>query len=276
MRTLQESIDRIQNKGGAGASLKKHLAAVGIATWEDITRTALYDLKDHLGEAVAPGTAKTVLANFKALLNRYSDQIELPGDWARILTAKGDSTRGTYLTPDELRRFESVPCHLRKERLVQVESLIEAYTGARLSDVLTFTEENFHDGYLTYTSRKTKVTATVPISEKTKGWIAYAQNHREDEPTLAGRNIIIRRIAKRAGLCAPVKTRRGGVEKVSPKWEVISSHCFRRSCATNLVIAGATLTEARLCLGHTNEAMTSRYVVASRPTLSAKAMAYFQ
>lgn len=266
----------MDNKGGAGATLRKHLGAVGINEWDDITRTALYDLRDHLGESVSAGSAKTILAYFKSLLNRYSDELTLPGDWAKILSAKGDASRGTYLTIEELRAFESVPSHLRKERLVQVESLIEAYTGARVSDVMTFSEENFKDGYLTYTSIKTKVTATVPISEKTRGWIAYAQSHRDDEPTLPARNIIIRRIAKKAGITAPVKTRRGGVESVKPKYEVLSSHCFRRSCATNMANAGASLTDIRFTMGHTNESMSSRYIVASRPALSQEAMTYFK
>lgn len=275
MRTLQEAIAQKEGRGGAGQSLKKHLDAVGINSWDDISKSTLYDLRDHLAEAVAPSTARTICANMKSILNRYSDEVELPKDWEKILSVKGDTSRGTFLTPEELRKFENAPTHLRKETLVKVESLIEAYTGARLSDVLTFTEENYKDGYLTYTSRKTKVTATVPISEKTKGWIAYAQEHRDDEPTLAARNRIIRRIARRAGITAKVKTRRGGVERVTEKWEVLSSHAFRRSTATNLVMAGASLTEAKICLGHTNEAMTSRYVVSVQPRLSAKAMAYF-
>ena len=113
------------------------------------------------------------------------------------------------------------------------------------------------------------------MSEKTRGWILYAQEHRGDEPTKMSRTRIIRRIAKDAGITKMVKTRRGGIEKTTPKCEVISSHSFRKSCATNLVMAGASLTEAKICLGHTNEAMTSRYVVASRPNLSKEAMRYF-
>ena len=53
-RTLQQAIDRMENKGGAGASLRKHLAAAGIGTWEDISRASLYDLRDHLAESVSP------------------------------------------------------------------------------------------------------------------------------------------------------------------------------------------------------------------------------
>jgi len=265
----------MESKSGAGQSLRKHLNAVGIREWEDITKSSLYEFHDHLVDALSNGSAKTILAYLKSILHRNEDDLDLPRGWEKILSVKGDTTRGTFLKPDELKAFEAVPTRSGKEALVKVESLIEAYTGARISDVMTFTEENYKDGYLVYTSKKTKVTASIPISEKTKGWIAYAQTHRGDEPTLKARNEIIRRLAKRAGITEPVKTRRGGVENVTEKWEVLSSHCFRRSTATNLVMAGASLTEAKVCLGHTSEQMTSRYVVAFQPTLSKQAMAYF-
>lgn len=275
MRTLHEAIEKMENRGGAGASLRKHLSAVGINDWTDITRSALYELRDHLEDSVSPGTAKTICAYAKSLFHRYEDDVRLPVAWESILQVKGDTTRGTYLTRAELKQLEAVETKSDVERIVLVESLIEAYTGARISDVMTFTEENFRDGYLTYTSQKTKVTATVPVSEKTMGWIRYAQEHRADAPTLMSHNRIIRRLCKRAGIDAPVKTRRGGVEKVTPKWAVVSSHTFRKSCATNLVEAGASLNDAKLCLGHTSTAMTERYVVSTRPNLTEKAMRYF-
>ena len=266
----------MESRGGAGQSLRKHLSAVNINGWEDITKAGLYEFADHIREAVAPGTARTVCAYFKSLLRRYEDEVNLPDGWSKILSMKGDTSRATFLTPNELKMLEAVFTKNERERIVLVESLIEAYTGARVSDVMTFTDENFKDGYLTYTSKKTKVTATVPVSGKTMGWIHYAQEHRADEPTLKGRNEIIRRLAKRAGITAKVKTRRGGEESISEKWEVLSSHCFRRSTATNLANAGASLTDIRFTMGHTSEAMSSRYIVASRPVLSAKAMAYFE
>lgn len=273
MKTLEQHIQKLEK--GAAQSLRKHLGAVGVSTWEDMSRSALYDLRDHLEEAVAPSSAKQILSNLRAILNRVKDEIDLPSDFAKILAVKGDVSRSTYLTPEELKAFEAVEVKGAKARLVQVEFLIEAFTGARISDVMGFTEENFAGGYLTYTSKKTKVTATVPVSEKTKGWIRYAQEHRADEPTMMSRNRIIRRIARTAGIDSPVKTRHGGVEKVTPKWEVLTSHCARKSCATNLVEAGASLNDAKLCLGHTSTAMTERYVVSTKPNLSAKAMRYF-
>lgn len=273
MKSLQQSIDKLQE--GAAQSLRKHLGAVGISEWKDITRSALYDLRDEVQESMAASSAKQTLSNLRAILNRVKDEIELPSDFAKILTVKGDSSRATFLTPSELKAFASVTPRTRQARLVQVEFLIEAYTGARISDVINFDDSNFQDGYLTYTSKKTKITATVPVSERTMGWIRFAQEHREDEPTLVSRNRIIRRIAQQAGINEMVKTRRGGVEKRTHKWEVLTSHCARRSTATNLVMSGASITDAKLILGHSSEATTTRYIVASKPNLSEKAMRYF-
>ena len=275
MRTLQQAIDKMDNKGGAGASLRKHLSAAGIRNWDDINRDSLFEFHDVLCDAVAASTAKTVAAYFKALLHRHKHQLDLPEDWEEILIVKGDVSRSTYLTPDELKAFEAVEARTPKEKIVQVEFLIEAYTGARISDVMTFDENSYDGDYLTYTSQKTRVTATVPISEKTKGWIAYAQAHREDEPTLAWRDIIIKRIARRAGIDEMVKTRRGGVDRVTPKWQVLSSHCARRTTATALAIAGASLSDIKNTLGHSSEQMTSRYIVNYKPTLSKEAMEFF-
>lgn len=260
---------------GAAKSLRKHLSAVGINDWDDMTRSGLYELKDHLAEVMSASSAKQVLSNLRAILNRVKDEVDLPLDFAKILSVKGDVCRATYLTPEELKKFEAVKVKGAKAKIVQVEFLIEAFTGARISDVQTFTAENFAGGYLTYTSKKTKVTATVPVSEKTKGWILYAQEHRDDEPTLMSRNRIIRRIAQQAGIDTPVKTRHGGVEKVTPKYEVISSHTARRSMVSNLVEAGASLNEAKICAGHSSTSMTERYCCVAKPNLSTKAMRYF-
>ena len=273
MKTLEQHLERMG--GGAAQSLRKHLRAVGIVDWDGVTRSSLYELRDHLLDAVAASSARQILSSFRALLNRVKDDVRLPADFAKILTVPGDVCRATYLTPEELKRFEAVRVKGAKARIVQVEFLIEAFTGARISDVMTFTEENFSGGYLTYTSKKTRVTATVPVSEKTKGWIRYAQEHREDEPTLMSRNRIIRRIARLAKIDAPVKTRHGGVEKVTPKYEVISSHTARKSMVTNLIEAGASLMEAKVCAGHKDTAMTERYCCITKPNLSAKAMRYF-
>lgn len=277
MRTLSQALDRMDNKGGAAQTLRKHLEASNIREWEDVTKSALFDFRDEVMSSCATSTAKTIFARAKALFNRYSDEstLTLPDGWLKILSCKNERPKRAFLTTKELDAFEMVETKNDRERIVQIESLVEAYTGARISDVMKFTEDNFKDGVLSYTSVKTGITSTVPISEKTKEWIIFAQENREKEPCVKVRNDIIRRLAKRAGICERIKVYEAGVEKVGEKWEFLSSHSFRISTATNLSLAGASLLEIKSIMGHSSASMTERYIVSTRPNLSAKAMAYF-
>lgn len=265
----------MDNRGGAGSSLRKHLNSAGISRWCDITRDSLYDFRDMVCKAVAPSTAKTIMAYFKSILNRYSDGIDLPQDYAKILAVKGCKPVRAFLTPAELRAFERYEAKTPVERLIQAECLVEAFTGARVSDVLELTEENFSDGTLTYTSKKTKVTATVPASEKVRGWVTFIQNHRDLEPTMATREHVIRRIARGAGITGPVSVFKAGRAVKGPKCDLISSHEFRISFVTNLQLAGVDMLSLSRLAGHTNTAMTERYCSPTAPKLTDNALSYF-
>ena len=272
MKTLDQAIEKMAQ--GAALSLRKHFAAVGINTWDDITRTSLYEFRDTLAESVAPSTARTVCAYAKSLLNRYSDELDLPKEWEKILTVKNEKPLRTYLTPDELSRFEQVDTKSRAEAIVKAQSLVEAFTGARISDIMELTPENIVDGVLTYVSKKTGVRASVPVSRKVEWWIAYAQEHRADEPTLVARNLIIRRLAKKAGIVDPVVVYRAGKTLKAPKYEQLSSHSFRISFVTNLQKSGMDLLSLARLAGHTNTAMTERYCAPITPILTREAVAY--
>ena len=274
MKSLQETLSGMENKGGVGQTLRKHLTAVGINDWNDLTRANLYALKDHLAEAVSQNSAKTITANLKALLNRYEEELDLPKAWGKILSVRGAKPVRTFFTPEELMRFEAVQTYNKKETIVKIESLVEAYTGARISDVMAFTEENIKDGVLTYVSQKTNVRSSVPVSEKVVGWIKYAQEHRDNEPTLAGRNNIIRRLAQRAGIDETVTVFRAGKTVQSPKWEQASSHIFRISFVTNLQKAGLDLLTISRLAGHTQTTMTERYCAPSAPVINERGMRY--
>lgn len=274
MKQLYEEITR--NSGKNAPCLIKHMKAAGIEDWNDLSKSNLFALRDTIKDAVSPNSAKTYLAQIRAILARFSEDVELPKGWEGIFRQKAEKPVRAFLNKKELGMLEAVRTKTPEEKIVKVQSLLEAYTGARVSDIMRLTEENIRDGYLTYTSKKTSVTANIPVSEKTKGWIIYAQDHREDEPkSLMQRNRVIRRLLKRAGICSKTKVYEAGEEQTGPKYQFISSHSFRISAASNLSLAGASLFEIKQCLGHTNTAMTERYIAVARPALSAKAMAYF-
>lgn len=257
--------------------LVKHLKAVGIDSWTDLTKANLYDLRDDVESTLAPNSAKNYGACLSSFLHRYEDEIELPSGWEDILRFRGNKPVHAFLTKEELMRLETIPTYSPKEELVRCQSLIEAYTGARISDIGELNPTNIKDGWLTYTSKKTKTTASIPVSDKVVSWVRYANENAQNSPSLAGRELIIKRLCKRAGINERVKVVKGGRTRELEKWRAISSHDMRRSFVTNLVKAGVSVHDTGLMAGHgSNIAMTQRYICDYAVTsLSPEAMAYF-
>lgn len=274
MRPLYESIERAASNKGQAASIKKHLAAVGIEDWDGLTKSGLYELRDHLTETVAPNTAKTVLASLKAILRRYEDDVELPKGWDGILQAKGEKPLKTYLTVGELGRLEKTIPHGRIERIVLNQFLVSAWTGMRISDARDVCSEKIREGVLTYVSKKTKTTATVPLRPGIAERIEWLQENGE-EIYLATYNDAIRRLAKRAGIRSTVVVFKGGEEKRGEKWEFITSHTARVSFCTNLAKTGTDLLVISRLAGHSSVQMTQRYCVPTGVELNAKAKTFF-
>lgn len=269
MKTLQLALNDFRDNGGAAGSLRKHLTAAGIIEWEDFSSAEnLYRLRDTLRESVATSTARTFFNNLKSFLKRNREYVYLPEDGLAILSVKNEKPLRTFLTPEELRRFESVPTKNPKEALVQTECLLEAYTGARVSDIMAFTAENIQGDQLVYVSKKTKIQAAVPVSKKILRWIMYAQAHREYEPSTPSRCDIIRRLCKRAGITSPVTVFTAGETKKGEKWQYITSHSFRISFVTNLQQSGMDLVSISRMSGHRNVAMTERYCAPTTPKLT--------
>ena len=265
----------MENRGGAGASLRKHLSAVGIQTWGDITKSALYELKDHLEESLAPGTAKTICAYAKSLFHRYEDEVELPGGWEKILQVKATKPMKTYLTEDELERFASVKTNSDKEQLVQNLFLICAYTGLRVSDAMNLTTENIVDGNLHYVAQKTRKAGAIPLKTGLAERIGWVSSHKDTTITLKSYNEAVRRLAKKAGIESEVVVLKGGKEMKGPKWQFVSSHSARISTASCLNKRGVPIGDICKLLQHSGTAMTERYIVRDRVELSARAMAFF-
>jgi len=273
--TLNQALETITDKGGARASVRKHLAAVGINRWSDISRTRLYDYRDHLTEVLKGSTPKTILARTSAMFERFSDEVKLPDGWRDILSAKGDTTVRTYLTPEELELFAAVPTRGEREEVVKYECLLEAYTGARVSDITALTIENIQGTTLSYVSKKTHKRANIPVGERVYGWIERAQALRAFSPDIrATRNAVISRLCQRAGIDAPVYVRAGGEDKRGPKYLYITSHSFRVSFVTNLHIAGLDLLTISRMAGHSSVTMTERYCAVTTPKLTAGAEGY--
>ena len=115
------------------------------------------------------------------------------------------------------------------------------------------------DGMLTYKSKKTNVFASIPATPELMFLLRLNKtlNVRMSD---VGYNKSIRRIAKNAGIDYKIKLN----DVVAEKWEFLSSHDCRRGFCTNLHLGGEELLTISRMAGHSNTAMTERYIWASR------------
>lgn len=275
MKTLQQAIK--DYAGTQAPAVLKHLNESGIRTWGDCTKARLADFRDTLTERVAPSSAKTYIAVFKAILARYEDEGVIPcKDFGKVLHAKGDKPVKTFLTVDELNELTKVTTKSMNERFVLYSFLVGAFTGMRVSDARAVTAENIQNGSLTYTSIKTKIQATIPCGERVQGYIDFIRTNDSNMP-LATYNRTIRRLCKRAGLTEQVKIHKGGKDEIRPKWECISSHTARISFATNMALFDTPIIEIARMMGHSGGTqMTERYIAQHEVKLNDLAMAYLK
>lgn len=272
MKTLNEAIQAYA--GQAATALKKHLDAAGIHDWSDLTKSRLNDLKDHLSGSVCSNSARTYMAVLKGIMGRYSDEGVIPcRDYAGVLRAHLEKPMKTYLTRDEVARFEAVETKTPLEEFCKLCFVVGCRTGMRISDILNVNEANVSNGQVTYVSEKTSVTASIPVNERTAGYIRTIGAITE-RPTLAGYNKIVRRLAQRAGIDEPVKVFKAGKTIEAPKWECLSSHSARVSFASCLNDCRMSIKEISLMMGHTNTAQTERYIASRRVELNDSARSF--
>lgn len=273
MKTLYQALDAYP---GIGPVVAGHLNESGIHDWADLTRVNLADYRDALTKRVAPSSAKTYMAILGAVIARYEDAVEIPcKDYRKYIKVKGDKPVKIFLTKEELKRLERVYTETPIEKFVQLSFLVEAYTGMRVSDCMEVSKENITNGFLTYTSIKTKIQATVPCCKRVVEYIEQLRRY-DFRPCITTYETTIRKLCQRAGLTERVKIHKAGRDEVRPKWECVTSHTARVSAATNLAIAGVPLCDIKQILGHTSEAMSSRYIAQHEVKLNERAMAYFR
>lgn len=143
----------------------------------------------------------------------------------------------------------------------------------RHSDALNLSESNFVGDSLQYVSVKTKVHTVVPLKPIVREYIINRPRIEIDDTAY---NRIIRRICKKCGITDPVKVFTAGEEKEGEKWEFVSSHTARRTCATLLYLRGADLYTISKILGHTDVKTTQNYIKADIRTNSEELMGYFK
>lgn len=191
-----------------------------------------------------------------AILNLYRDiHSEIPDTkrLSNVLNTELDDSYEVALEDSEIDSLYNYLSHLmnsehtrvnhqRVDRLqyrieVLTYFLLSVDTGARLSDVKTFSWDNISEGVdsegnkiyvLTYTSNKRGIKASLPISKDSR----VIQLLKNMMPlTVCDRecNKYIKKICKEAGLYRVIKRRRAGKDETTELWKAVHFHLARKS-----------------------------------------------
>jgi integrase len=246
-------------------------------TWENINKANLARFAEKLQKDCARKSAKTYSQMFKAVLNLYSDVVELPRGWSEATSVKNDVSQNVFLTEDEIKAICKYTPESDTELFVKNSFLMGALTGARHSDYMNFTLSNIQDGFLVYISQKTHIEARIPVSPMIKRILEEkaVNNVFNRELSDSYYNETLREICRKCGITQLRQLYRKGKYWQQEKWKYCSSHTGRRSFATNLYLRNADLYQISRLMGHSSVKQTEGYICCGLKELNPKIMGYF-
>lgn len=175
-----------------------------------------------------------------------------------------------YLTPKQIDLIAALDL-TEKPTLDRVRDLflIGAFTGLRFSDFSNLHIDNVTDNFIRLKQLKTGNNVVIPITSKLKPVLA---KYPERLPTISNQkfNGYIKEIAEIAGLTEQrtIRNTKGNKvnETIKPLYSLISSHCCRRSYATNMFEAGVPPMLIMSATGHKTESSFLKYIRATDET----------
>lgn len=250
-----------------------------------ITKPRLAAFATYLCEHGAATSARTYCAQLKAVINLYSDAIDLPRGWEKALTVHADTSESVYLTDDEVQRIIDYTPETETESIVQQQFILSCLVGARHGDIERLTAANMRDGYIVYVSEKTHQRVMVPVSPVAESILngrfsheehlneAYSHLKHVSDPTF---NDAIRDICRKCDIDAVITIYRRGKTETGEKWRFVTSHTGRRTCATLLYLHDCDIYTISRILGHSSVEMTAKkYICTPIKQLREATMAYF-
>lgn len=273
-----------RHAGTKAAGVLRYMDAVHISDWSDLTRARLNEFSEAAERDVCASTARGYLTQIRAIVTRYRDEdgVNVPISqeamkalWKRV---RPDDTVKIALTRKELDAVEAVRVRTLDTEIARRVFIVGAYTGMRLSDILTVRLSNIKGDALTYVSKKTGTAATVPLRPAVREHIEWLQAREEEARGLSRTtlNRSIKAVAARAGLNDLVTITRGGVTKEGEKWQFVTMHTARVTFCTNMAKLGVSVFDIAKMAGHHGIKQTLKYIVDSEPELTARQLAYFR
>lgn len=237
--------------------------------WKDFDMNWYYDFMDFYIEerGASNNTFGKIIKTLKTFLNAGFEQghntiISYKGKRFKVLQ---EEVTHIYLNEDEINTILNVDLSINKLRqIIRDLFVIGCYTGLRFGDFKQINEKNITNNRLRIKTQKTGQFVVIPLHPIV---IKIIERYNGKIPK-SFCNAIINRELKHIGKLAKldqtiIQVRNHGIhrkESIYKKWQLISTHCARRSFATNLFKQGFPAISIMKITGHKSEKTFLRYI----------------
>lgn len=223
--------------------------------FKDLTYTFLRDFEQHLREkGNAVNTIAKHMRQLRTLINEAINQGYMHADAYpfRKYKIKQEKGKHEFLTPDELKKLETVEVEEKSMCHVKDAFLFCCYTGLRFSDFCQLTPDNFikinGKRWLYFKSVKTEVEVRLPLHLLFEGKALAVLDRYPDVGSFASLpcNSEVNKLLRRLTSLADIRKH-------------VTYHTARHTCATLLIHDGVAITTVQRLLGHTSVKTTQIY-----------------
>lgn len=175
-----------------------------------------------------------------------------------------------YLEWAELMKLYEYPFEQRYKRDVRDVFCFCCFTGLRYSDVAKLRAIDCQEHYINIVTQKTADAIQIELNSFSKEILSrHRYGHRPQDiilPVVSNQkmNVYLKEIGKEIGLDAPVKYVYfiGGErhEEIKPKWELLTTHCARRTFVVTALTLGIAPTTIMEWTGHADMDSMKPYI----------------
>ncbi|MCI2082697.1 MAG: site-specific integrase [Bacteroidales bacterium] len=174
-----------------------------------------------------------------------------------------------YLSWDELMHLYSMPIALKQMEYVRDVFCFQCFTGLRFSDVYTLTRDDIRDDCITIVTHKTVDLIRINLNKYSKAILDkyrdFPTRNNKALPVFANQvvNRELKELGRLAGLNEKIKMvyYKGSkrYEDTFAKWQLLTTHCGRRTFVVNAMYFGIPDDVIRSWTGHSSDQAMKPY-----------------
>ncbi len=189
---------------------------------------------------------------------------------SRSFSKINEEVHNIYLNEGELEKLARLKLDGRMDNVRDL-FLIAANTGLRISDFNRLTVDNIKNAngfkYLEIKSKKTNQLVAIPLKREVLNILEKRNGVPPYKMPEQNINKLLKTLGEKAEIDTPITITKtiGGIptSTISPKYELMTSHCARRSFATNGYLAGMSTYDIMTITGHKTEKSFYKYIKVS-------------